>query len=96
MQRPQTLGFFNRTTMWRRLGLALTRYYGWVYRQGSRVGGILGRNVAQRERVAEDRRHIEARARFWAEHREGERQAEAHCARLDPVTHHEIRDGRSH
>lgn len=87
MRQPQARGIFNRTTMWRRLRLALTRHYGWVCRQGSRVGSILGRNVAQGERAAEDRRRIEARARFWAEHREGEREAEAHCARLAPVTH---------
>ena len=93
MLRLQTFGLFNRT-MWRRLRLALARHYESVCRQRRRLGGILGRSVAQRERAAEDHRHVEARARFWAEHREGERQAEAHCARLDPVTHHAIGDGR--
>ena len=83
MTRLPISGFVNRTT-WRRLRLALTRYGGWVWRQGSRVGGMLAHRAAQRERAAEDRRHIEARARFWAEHREGERQAQAHCARSDP------------
>ena len=64
--------------------LALARHYGWVRRQGSKVRDLFGRTAANQEQAAEDRRHIEARARFWAEHREGERQAEAQCARLDP------------
>jgi hypothetical protein len=45
---------------------------------------MFARRAAQQERAAEDRRHLAARARFWAEHREGQRQAEAQCARLDP------------
>ena len=84
MEQPQASEITKRMTMWRRLRLALARQYGWVWRTGSRVRGVLGRSAAKREQAAEDRRHTEARARFWAEHREGERQAEAHCARLEP------------
>jgi len=70
--------------MWRRLRLAFARHDGWLWRQGRRVRGWLGHRTAKTERATEDRRHSDERARFWAEFREGERQAEAHCARSDP------------
>lgn len=80
MPRPQD----SRTPVWRRLRRALAHHCGWVWRQGGRVRGLLGRGAAERARSEDDRRHVEARARFWAELREGQREAAAHGARLDP------------
>jgi len=40
--------------------------------------------AAKRERDREDSRRSAARARFWADMREGQRDAEAHCSRQDP------------
>jgi len=71
--------------MWKRLRQAFARHYGWVSRMGGRVRSVLGLVAAKRERAVEDSRCIEARARFWAELREGQREAEAKCPRLDSV-----------
>jgi len=53
--------------MWKRLRQAI-----------SRVRELLGFIGAKRERGQEDSRRSAARARFWAEAREGQREAEAH------------------
>ena len=45
---------------------------------------LLGLIAAKRERDQEDSRQSAARARFWADLREGQREAEAHCSRHDP------------
>jgi hypothetical protein len=52
--------------MWKRLRQAI-----------SRVRELLGLVAARRERGQEDSRRNAARARFWAEMREGQREAEA-------------------
>jgi hypothetical protein len=44
----------------------------------SRVRELLGGIAARRERDRTDRRQSAARVRFWAEMREGRREAEAH------------------
>lgn len=49
-----------------------------------RVRELLGLIVAKRKRGREDSRRSAARARFWAEVREGEREAETHCSRQNP------------
>jgi hypothetical protein len=72
------------TTMWKRVRRALARCYGWMSRTGGRVRGVLGLIVARRERAVEDSGSIAARARFWDEFRDGQREAEANCPRLDP------------
>ena len=53
--------------MWRRLRQAI-----------SKVRELLGLIAAKRARGQEDSRRSAARARFWAEVREGRREAEAH------------------
>jgi hypothetical protein len=71
-------------TMWRRSRLRLVQLFGWVWRQGRRGHAFLGRSATERARVEGDCRQVEARARFWAELREGQREAEALSARRDP------------
>ena len=46
--------------------------------------GFLSHSAAERTQTDDEGRHVEARARFWAEFREGQREADAHSARLDP------------
>jgi chromosome condensin MukBEF MukE localization factor len=53
--------------MWKRLRQAI-----------SRVRELLILVAARRERSQEDSRQSAARARFWADVREGQREAEAH------------------
>jgi hypothetical protein len=73
-----------RRTMWRRLSLALIRPCRRVWRQGtSRVRGLLARTTADRSLTEDDFRQAEARARFWSELREGQREA-AHSATRNP------------
>jgi hypothetical protein len=62
-----------------RMRLALARLSGWVGRRAGRIRALFGRGAALG--AGDDgHRHLEARARFWAEHREGQREAEAQCA----------------
>ena len=70
--------------MWKRLRQALHRYYGWMRRRASRMRELLGLIAGKKERSAEDSHQKTARARFWADFRAGQREAEAHCARRDP------------
>jgi hypothetical protein len=62
--------------------MALAHLRAWGRRYGSRVRGFLGRGAGG-ARMEDDCRHAEARIRFWAELREGQREAEAHSARRD-------------
>ena len=64
--------------MLKRLRKALARHWGWLWR---RDGKVLGRLAGKTEH---DEARAEARAHFWAELREGQREAEAQCARLRP------------
>ena len=70
--------------MWKRLGQALPRYYGWMRRRTSRMREVLGLIAVKKQRAAEDSNQKTARARFWADFRAGQREAEAHCSRRDP------------
>jgi hypothetical protein len=67
--------------MWNRVRLALAPLSTWARRRGSRMRAFLRRSATNSERSEDDGRHVEARARFWAELREGQREAEAECAR---------------
>jgi hypothetical protein len=49
----------------------------------SSVRELFGRIAAKRERDREDVRRDAARARFWADHRQGQREADAHGSRRD-------------
>jgi hypothetical protein len=55
--------------------MALGRLWRWLWRQPASV-------AAKQEPQADDRRRGAARARFWAELREGQREAEAQAASL--------------
>ncbi len=72
------------TPMRNRMRRALARPLGWMSRTGGRVRRGLGLIVVRRERAAEDSDSVAARARFWDEFRDGQREAEANCPRLDP------------
>ena len=63
--------------------LALANFRIWVRRHGSEMGGLAGRGAEKRMRAEDQNRHVESRARFWAELRDGQREAEAHSARRD-------------
>ena len=63
---------------WRRVPLALRRLQAKVLRH---VRDLLGRSAASRRRTQEDGRERDARARFWAEFREGQDEAEARGGR---------------
>jgi len=47
------------------------------------VHRILGLITAKKKRAVDASRLLEARARFWDEVREGQREAEASCPKLD-------------
>lgn len=66
-----------------RMRLALARLTGWLGRRGSRMRAFFVRDSTDTG-SNDDGRHVEARARFWSELREGQREAEAQCARRDP------------
>jgi hypothetical protein len=70
--------------MWKRLRQAIARHGRGVWQRTGRVRELLGLIAAKRERNHEVSRQSAARARFWADVREGQREAEAHCARQDP------------
>jgi hypothetical protein len=60
------------------------RYAKWVSRQRGRVRDLLRFITAKRAREREDSRQSVARSRFWADLREGQREADAECARREP------------
>lgn len=64
--------------------LALARLYRRVRRQGGRMRGLFGYGAENTASTADECHHIEARARFWAEFREGQREADAQSARPEP------------
>jgi hypothetical protein len=76
---PQTCGFI--TTLWRQVRPALAHCGAWVRRLSGTMRGWLARGAARRARTERDCRYLEARARFWAEVRAGQREAEALSAR---------------
>lgn len=55
-----------------------------MWQRTYRVRELLGLIAAKRQRGQEDSRQNSARARFWADLREGHREAEARCSRQDP------------
>jgi hypothetical protein len=65
-----------------RLRQALARWWRWPWRRDGRERGVVGPIAAKKEQDEEASRWAEARARFWTELREGQREAEAHCSRL--------------
>ena len=70
--------------MWKRLRQALPQYYGWMRRRTSRMRELLGSLAVKKKRAAEDGHQKKARARFWAEFRAGQQEADVHCSRRDP------------
>jgi hypothetical protein len=62
------------TRMWRRLRRVVQRW-------SRLVGAYFGPIVARAGQDAESRRRIGAQARFWAELREGQREAQAYSER---------------
>ena len=67
-----------------RLRQTLALHWGWLWRRARTWHGILGLITAKKEQDEERSQWTEARARFWAELREGQREAEAHCSRPHP------------
>jgi hypothetical protein len=63
--------------------MAFAQLNRWMWRLASGTRGLLGRGAERRARTADDSRRIEARTRFWAELREGQREAETHSGRRD-------------
>jgi len=63
---------------------ALVRHWGWLWARAAWERRVLGRIAARNARNQQSSRSDEARARFWAELREGQREAEAQCSRLHP------------
>jgi hypothetical protein len=70
--------------MWTRLREAIVRDVAWVWRRRGRVRELIRLRAARRAQDKEDSRQTAARARFWAELREGQREAEAQCSRRQP------------
>jgi len=70
--------------MRKRLRQALARRWRSLWRRAGRLRDVLGPIAAKIEGDEEARRWAEKRARFWAELREGQREAEAHRARVLP------------
>ena len=64
--------------MWKRLRQAIARQGKGMWQRTGRVRELLGLIAAKRHRDREDSRRNAARTRFWAEVREGQREAEAH------------------
>ena len=75
MPQPQTSGFI--ATRLKQLHEALVRFVGGLRRRSGSMRGFFGRGAALRARTVQDRRDLEARARFWSEVRAGQREAEA-------------------
>ena len=69
--------------MWKRLYQAIAQRSREVWQQTGRARELLRLFAGKRQRDQEDRRRSAARARFWADLREGQREAEAHCSRQD-------------
>jgi len=69
--------------MWKRLAQAIARHRRSAGLWPDRARDLLVRAFARRERDQEDRRLSADRARFWAELREGQREAEAHSSSRD-------------
>jgi hypothetical protein len=70
--------------MLKRLRAAIARQRRRMWQRTYRVRELLGFIAAKRQRGQEDSRQNAARARFWADLREGHREAEARCSRQDP------------
>jgi hypothetical protein len=72
---PHTPGFI--ATRLKQLREALARFGEGLRRRSGSLRGFVGRGAALRARTVQDRRDLEARARFWSEVRAGQREAEA-------------------
>ena len=70
--------------MWRRLRQALPVCYGWMRQRISWLREVLGMRAVNKQRAAGDNHQKTARARFWADFRAGQREAETHCSKRDP------------
>jgi len=66
--------------MLKRLRHKIARPAKWMQQTLGSMRALLTRGVAKREQTAEGRRQSVARARFWADVRDGQREAEAHCS----------------
>jgi len=56
----------------------------WLWRRLNDARGLFASNAARRRRARDDRDDREARARFWAEFRAGQDEAEARGTRRKP------------
>jgi hypothetical protein len=56
----------------------------WLWRRLNDARGLFARNAARRRRAHDEHGDREARARFWAEFRAGQNEAEARGARRKP------------
>ena len=70
--------------MQNRLREALVRHWRWFWARAARARAVLGRIAARSPRNHRSGRSDEARAHFWAEFREGQREAEVRSVRLHP------------
>lgn len=64
-----------------KLRQALARYWEWLSGRRDSKRGVLSRLGLKKEQRGEGGRSAAARARFWTELREGQREAEAQCSR---------------
>ena len=69
--------------MWTSLRPALIRSCKALLRWGGSVSGRIGQLTPTRQRREDDRRE-DARARFWADVRDGQNEAERNSARRNP------------
>jgi hypothetical protein len=83
VSRPQASDPSPRNVL-KRMRQALASLLGRVWRHGTRLRARLAGIAAPGAPSQGDPRHAQARARFWAELREGQREAEAQCGRRDP------------
>lgn len=60
---------------------ALVRHWGWLWARAAWGRRVFSRIAARNARNRQSSRSDEARTRFWAELREGQREAEAQCSR---------------
>ena len=67
--------------MWKRFSSSVAQYGRGAWRGLQRARELLALFGAKRKRDREETLRIAARARFWAELRDGQREAEAHGAR---------------
>ena len=82
MPQPQIPGLV--IALWKRLRPAVAQLGGWVRGQGRAARGVPARDAAPTARVEAGSGRGDARTRFWAEFRAGQREAEARVAGRTP------------